>query len=178
MNYLLLLLIIALGAGGYYEYTTIQATNSSDQQEFSDLSAKIDALQSSEKELKQSVADLTKQVTGGPMQLNAGTAPSTPGAPNVSTPQTSIPPATNSGPPPSNDLGTIITNDKTYTDAHLMAVKFNCIVVKYADGIAEVKYADLKPELQKRFGYDPQLNNNLTPEQIVAAEKQRQAAGN
>ena len=44
--------------------------------------------------------------------------------------------------------------------------------------ITQVKFADLRPELQKRFGYDPQLNNNLTPQQVKAAEDQRRAAGN
>jgi hypothetical protein len=82
----------------------------------------------------------------------------------------------------SNDLGTIITSQKTYQECHLLNVKANCIVVKYIDGpsqpITEIKYADLRGELQKRFGYDPQLNTNLTPDQIQVAEQQRQAAGN
>lgn len=87
-------------------------------------------------------------------------------------------PTTTAVPPPSNDLGTIVTPLKTYQNCHLLHVKANSIVVKHADGLTELKFADLQSELQKRFGYDPQLNTNLTPEQVQAAELQRQAAKN
>ena len=80
-------------------------------------------------------------------------------------------PTTTTVPPPSNDLGTIITPLKTYQDCHLLHVKANLIVVKHATGITEIKFADLpKVNCKSGFGYDPQLHNNLTTEQVQAAE--------
>jgi hypothetical protein len=177
MNYVLLLVILALGAGGYYEYTTIQELDTANKEKFADLNTKIDALQAENKKLeddeKQLADTVAKGIPGGQVAAPAQTS------------ATGVTPAPSSGPavpPPSNDLGSIITAQKTYQECHLINVKTDCIVIKYMDGmtqaITQVKFADLRPELQKRFGYDPQLNNNLTPQQVKAAEDQRRAAGN
>ena len=52
MNYVLLLVILALGAGGYYEYTTIQELDSANKEKFADLNTKVDALQAENKKLE------------------------------------------------------------------------------------------------------------------------------
>ena len=168
MNYFLLLIILALCAGGYYEYTTIQDLDSANKEKFADLTGKIDTLQkrleSDEKGLPSSSATVTPSAQATLPVQSPSAAPSS------------------AAPGSSNALGTIITAQKTYQECHLINVKTDCIVIKYMDGmtqaITQVKFADLRPELQKRFGYDPQLNNNLTPQQVKAAEDQRRAAGN
>jgi len=173
MNYFLLLIVLALGGAGYYEYTVLQDTDSANKEKFADLSSKIDALQAENKKIEDTQKQLADSVAKESPSAPAPVPPSSV-APSVAAPVPVIP----AGPIPSNDLGVIITPQKTLQDCHLLHVKASAIVVKYADGITEVKYADLSGELQKRFGYNPQLNNDLTPEQVQAAELQRQAARN
>jgi len=176
MNYFLLLIILALGAGGYYEYTTIQDLDTANKEKFADLNTKVEALQAENKQLADTVA---KGVPAGQVSAPVPAASAVAPAPS---PAPAATPAATTAAPISNDLGTIITAQKTYQECHLLNVKADCIVIRYLDGavqpITQVKFADLRPELQKRFGYDSQLNNNLTPEQVQAAEQQRQALGN
>ena len=177
MNYFLLLLIFALGAGGYYEYTILQDLDTANKEKFAALDTKIDALQAENKKLE----DDEKQLADSVAKAAASAQVSAPvQAPPPVAPAPPSPPPTPAPPPPpariTNDLGAIVTAEKTYQNCHLLSVKTNGIVVKHADGISECKFSDLRPELQKRFGYDSLLNTPLTPQQVQAAELQRQAA--
>ena len=186
MKYFLMVIILGLCGGGYYEYTLLQQTISDDLQKISDLSAKVDALQSENKkladdqaQLKKSaddataeVADLTEQVQKAQSQLAAAQALAA--RAKAKPPATNAPTATA---PPTNSLGTITTLDgKTYQNCQLLNVKTNSIVINYADGITEVPYNMMSRDLQKRFGYDPHQAAALSEAQIEYQEEQRKAA--
>ena len=50
------------------------------------------------------------------------------------------------------------------------------IVVNDSEGIMEIMYGLMPPDLQKRFGYDPHQAATLTDAQIEYQEEKRQAA--
>ena len=176
MNYLLLLIILAMCGAGYYEYTVLQQKDTVDQQQFNDLNTKVDALQAEIKKMdggeKQAPPVTSNSGSPAPVEANS------PASAMSQTPSPAAPATTPSVPPPSNDLGTIVTPQQTYQNCHLLKVHPDGIVIQYPDGITNVKFVDLGNELQKRFGYDPQTGANLTPEQVAADEQQRAAAGN
>ena len=186
MKYFLLLIILGLSGGGYFEYTQLQQKSASDQQEISDLSAKVDTLQSENKkladdstQLKKSAdeatadaADLTKQLQDAQSALAAAKAQA---AQAKASPPPALVPVSSA--PPTNSLGTITTLDgKTYQNCQLLNVKANGIVVNDSDGITEISYMMMPPGLQKRFGYDPRQAAALTDAQIEFQEEQRKAA--
>jgi hypothetical protein len=169
MNYFLILIIIALGAGGYYEYTTIQDLDSANKQKFDDLSAKIDALQAENKKIEDQLKSGASPLTPAPSTPTTATAPATPAASAAPKP----------GPPPaSNILGNIATSDgKTYLSCRLLKVEADGIVINHSEGIIKLAYALLSPDLQRRFGYDMKQSLTLPPDQVQIDEQQRQAAG-
>jgi len=186
MNYFLMLVILLLGGGGYYEYTQIQQKSSADQQQISDLSAKVDTLQTENKKLEDAQTQLKKSSDDAAAQVGALTqqlqnAQSALAAAKANQPQTA---ATAKAPvsPTSNDLGTIATLDgKSYQNCQLLKVKAEGIVINDADGITELAFGLLPPDLQKRFGYDPHSSPTLTPDQVQyqeALRKTNQGAGN
>jgi len=190
MNYFLMLIILGLCGGGYYEYTVLQKKDAADQQQLSDLGAKIDTLQSDNKkldddktQLKKSMADaqskitdLTAQIQAAQSELaetkqtvqalqaekaKAAAAAATPAAP----------------PPPTNSLGTITTQDgKTFQNCLLLKVEADGIVVNHSEGITKMLYRSLPAEMQKKFGYDPLQGTPLTEAQVQFQEAKRQAA--
>jgi hypothetical protein len=92
-------------------------------------------------------------------------------------------PAMAAQPPPTNNLGTITTQDgRTFQNCRVIKVKTDGIVVSYSEGITEIKYALLPPDLQKKFGFDPRQAAALTQAQLQYQEEQKnaaaQAAGN
>jgi hypothetical protein len=190
MNYFLLVLIVGLCGGGYYEYTLLEQKSAADQQQITDLDGKVDALQSENKKLEDDkaqltksvadaqteTADLTKQVQEAQSALAKAQAQaqSLQAATATSTTATTVAAAPS---PPSNNLGTITTLDgKTYQNCQLLKVQADSIVVNDADGITEIKFGLMSPDLQKRFGYDPHQAAALTEAQIEYQEEQRQAA--
>ena len=178
MNYFLMMIIVALCGGGYYEYTNFQ-------QQIHDLGAKVDELQAANKALEDDntrlmksvndaqteIADLARQIQG---------APSTPAEAKQQAPQSTqanTSAAATTATPPTNDLGTITTlTGKTFLNCQLLKVKVDGIVVSHSEGITEIVYGSLPPELQKKFGYDPHQAAALTEAQIQFQEEQRKAA--
>jgi hypothetical protein len=186
MNYFLLLIIIGLGVGGYFEYTSLQQKAAADQQQLADLGAKVDTLQSDKDKLTKSetdnqaeIADLTKQVQDAKSALAAAKTQAAQAATSntsldTTTSSTSTTPA---AAPVSNHLGTIVTLDgKTYQNCQLLNVKAEGIIVNDSDGIMEIAYGLLPLDLQKRFGYDPKQAAALTEAQVEYQEEQRKAA--
>ena len=83
MNYVLLFVIIALGMGGYYEYSNLTQQIKQDEQTISDQSAKITELQADTDKLQRTNDDLTaklKAVPPSPQPVQAALAPSAPPA--------------------------------------------------------------------------------------------------
>jgi hypothetical protein len=187
MNYFLLLVILGICGGSYYEYTTLEQKSAVDLQQITDLGTKIDALQADNQKLEDNktqltksvadaqtkIADLTKQVQDAQSALAKAEAlqiPKTTPAAVTTTP----PKPTTSSP---NNLGTIATLDgKTYQNCQLLKVKADGIVINDSDGITEIMYGLMPPDLQKRFSYDPHQAAALTDAQIEYQEEQRQAA--
>jgi len=188
MNYFLLLIILGLGGGGYYEYTLLEQKSAADQQQITDLSGKIDTLQSENKKLGDDKAQLTKSITDAQSQItdlksqiqkeqsDLAEAKQTVQTLQAEKAKATVA-ATPAAAPPTNSLGTIATLDgKTFQNCQLLKVEADGIVVNHSEGITKIVYGLLPPEMQKRFGYDPHQAAALTEAQIQYQEEQRQAA--
>jgi len=188
MNYFLLIIIVGLCGGGYYEYTLLEQKSAADQQQITDLGGKVDTLQSENKTLEDDKAQLTKSVANAQTELSdltkqvqaAQSALAEAQAQAVQAAKAATPATTTAAAAPSrptNNLGTIGTLDgKTFQNCQLLKVQADGIVVNDADGITEIRFGLMPPDLQKRFGYDPHQAATLTEAQIEYQEEQRQAA--
>jgi hypothetical protein len=165
MQYILILIILCMAGGGYYEYTSMQ-------QQLSDQDGQIQKLQSDNADLKRKLA----AAPTAPATTNAADASQT--APGATAPGTSPAPTSPvPGPGWSNVLGTVTTVDgKTYQNCRLLKVKPTGIVVNNADGITEIGFMVMQPALQQRFGYDPKAGANLPDDVVQADEGLRQAS--
>lgn len=187
MNYFLMLVILLLGCGGFYEYNLLNARHEGDEQRLTDLGAQVDTLKDqntkltadnaqltkSATESQTELADLTKQVQDAQSALavekQKEAAAQTPAVASVSNP---IPT------PGTNNLGTFGTLDgKVYPNSQLMKVQADCIVVSYTGGITQIAFSLMQPEMQKRFGFDPKVAFALTADQVAVQEQKRKAAG-
>jgi hypothetical protein len=183
MNYFFIVIILALGAGGYYEYTTLQQEIIADQQNLTDLHTKIDTLQADNQKLQANQAQLTKgasdaqaQVADLTKQLQSRQSSQTqaPGLPATTSVPGSTGGVTSTGLP---DMTTITTLDgKTYTGCKLLKIKDNGIVISHAGGITEIAFALMPPTLQKTFGYDPHQAAAQTQAQLDFQAQQQKAA--
>jgi hypothetical protein len=186
MNYFLLLLLVGVCCGGYYEYTVLQQNSIADQQQITDLGTKIDALKADNKKLEDdkdqltkgaadaqtTIADLTKQIQDAKVAL-VQAKPQVVAPPNANPPGATATPSTL----PGNNLGTITTLDgKTFKNCQLLKVDADGIVVNHSEGIMKILFGLMPPDLQKRFGYDPHQAAALTEAQIEYQEEQRKAA--
>jgi hypothetical protein len=48
------------------------------------------------------------------------------------------------------------TDGKIYQNVHVVKVEADCVTILDSDGGARIDLAKLQPDLQKRFGYDPE----------------------
>lgn len=199
MQWFLLLIIIGLCGGGYYEYTQIQQTEATQQAKIDDGQKKNDDLTAQNKKLQDTNTALTKtssdqQGTIADLTTQLQTVQST-----LSTTETELAAAKKTiadavakklaevkaaaavaaNP---NDLGTITTLDgKTYQNCTLLKLDTDGITFSYTGGITKVTFGLLPPDVQKRVGYDPHqaakdAANALYQEQQRQA--QVQATGN
>jgi hypothetical protein len=53
------------------------------------------------------------------------------------------------------DLGTVTIGDKTYTNLHVTSVTDLGIKATWDGGLGTILFSDMPPDLQKKFGYDP-----------------------
>jgi len=190
MNYFLILIILGLCGGGYYEYTALETKNAQDVQVMKlDLQGKADQLQTENEKLKSDNADMTKNlkadadtITDLTSQIQtvqaklaeAEAAAAAAKSGTATTPTTTSASASTSS---FNNLGTIVTLDgKTYANSQLLKVNPDGITVNYDAGITKVLFLSLSPDMQKRFGFDPHQGTALTDAQVQTLETQRQAA--
>jgi hypothetical protein len=186
MNYFLILIIMGLCYGGYYEYTNLNQEHEDDQKKITDLGGKVDwfateykKLEDDKVELTKSVADdqskisaLTKEIQDGKAAVDAAKAQTAQAPKSATSAATAVVAAQ-----PSNNLGAITTLDgKSYANCQFLKVKADGIVVSDADGITELAFTLLRPEMQKRFGFDPHVAATLTDAQVEYEEGLRQAA--
>jgi len=184
MNYFLIVIILGLCLGGYYEYTTFEEKNAEDQQQLSDLHGKVDALQSENKKLEddktqliKSLANAQPKIADPTRQIQTLQSASVEAKNQALQAPNANQPAMATQPPPTNNLGTITTlNGKTFQNCQLLKVKADGIVINHSEGITEILYGLLPPDLQKKFGYDPHMAAALTEAQIQFQEEQRKAA--
>jgi hypothetical protein len=169
MKYFLIVIILGLCGGGYYEYTQLEnvqqdqvARLAAAQKQISDLNAQIDQLQSEKKKLEAEKPQLTKNVDvaeGVIADLNAQVKAAQSALDDTKQQLAAVlnkpPPPP---PPPTTDLGTITADGKTFLDCQLIRVDTDGIVVKHSTGIVKILSRGLSSDLQGRFGYDlPQL---------------------
>jgi len=183
MNYFLMLVILAVCGGAYYEYTAQQEIILTDQQQISDLTNKTTSLQSENKKLTddqtqiiENLADAQKKVANLTEQLKnaAKTGVVAPVSANPAPPVTyaSLP-----GIPTPNNLGTIITQDgRAFQNCQLLAVEADGITFNHTLGITKVLFPFLPHDLQKRFGYDFQKDVAQTKAEVQYQEEKRKAA--
>lgn len=177
MNYFLVLIIIGMGFGGYYEYGLMQ-------QQQSDLDAKIVDLEAKNKQLEDDKAKLLAKGAGAPeptiVPNSSGGSLVTPGefgpGGGAPLPGSAGPAPAPKATGPGNALGDIATTDgKTYQNCKLLKVDTDGIIISHADGILKLSYIILPGTLKSRFGASGAM---ITPEQAQALDQQRQAAGN
>ena len=151
MNYLLLFLVLAVCGGAYYEHTIQAEALLTDEQQISDLEAKVQSLEAAHKQAEAANAPQPSSSTL--------VAPSTAMETHVLPPPPPLNPneSSNATPTPSpNDLGTIVTLDgRTFQSCRLLKVEPDGITFNHTEGITKVLFPLLRPELQKQYGYDP-----------------------
>ena len=76
-------------------------------------------------------------------------------------------------------MGTITTLDgRTFQDCKILKVEADGITFSHADGITKILFPLLRPDLQKRYGYDPQKAVAETAAQINYQQAQQAAQQN
>jgi cell division protein FtsB len=187
IKYLLLAVVVAGLIYGYYDCDQLLQRNSDFDWKLGKQGSRIDALEAQQKELvadnarltqaqrdeSAQISDLTKQLKLVQDALNSSTK-----KPVVETPP---PPVVKPKPILRTYLSNMKLGDKSYANCRLLKVEAKVIVVGYngmsgdfsASGVVEFPYADLPPELQKEFGYDPVSGADLTDEQVEALEEER-----
>jgi hypothetical protein len=183
MNYFLMLIILGMGYGGYYEYDLLHTKNLADQKQIDDFGAQVATLTAENAKLEDEAKQLTKSADDAKTEISdvtkqlqdAKTA-------LVQAKQVGTQPAATAGAAPmfvpnGNNLGTIALLDgKSYPNCELMKVQADCIVISYVGGITQVPFSLMAPDLQKRFGFDPQVALALSADQVAVQEMKRKAA--
>ncbi|MCE0484115.1 MAG: hypothetical protein LV479_07745 [Methylacidiphilales bacterium] len=178
MNYLLLLAIVGICIGAYYQESTVEKARQDKitaEQKLAELTDQYNQLltdnqklKADEEQLKKDLHDSEAKVAGLNTQIDKLHDTTEPKAP---------PRAVESKPKLSNSLGTIITQDgRTFHDCQLLKVESDGITFNHSEGITKVLYPLLPPAVQKRFGFDPKMGVQLPQEQVELMEDQRMAA--
>jgi hypothetical protein len=77
-------------------------------------------------------------------------------APATTAPAANAAPAGAATPAPAADvIPEMHVGDKVYYDVHVISVNPLTVVFSHRDGVGSAELADLSPDLQQRFGYDP-----------------------
>ena len=176
------LLLLALFAGGtaYYEYNWQQQSSQGFQTRIQNWETQLAQLKNENKELtalKSSLAQQAEAARASYFQpANSPPPTSLPGQPSPPAPPPHLPPHT--GSTSVEDLGTFTTiTGKTYQDSKLLKIEATDIVISCTDGITQVAYAILPPDLQRKFGWDPQKSSDVNAamiryqEQVEAAKE-------
>lgn len=158
MNYFLLLLIMGICGGTYYEISDLQSKSAADHRTISDQETKISELQTENKKLESDNALLTVSEKNAETALAEAKKQATqvlaanPVPPSATTKDQAAPVSPGS---PSAVKKTIKTMDgKTYADCQVLKVDTDGVVVNYSGGITKILFVLMAPDVQKEFGYD------------------------
>jgi len=174
MNYFLILIILGLGWGGFYEYNQMVQQNARDKQEFQDtINSKMAHLQDENTKLQVENAELKKDLADAKAKMGPATNGATPSNPTNGLSAVMAAPAPPKVPLPSNNLGIFAATDqRRYENCHLLKVRSDGIVISCTQGVIELKWKLLPPQLQQRFGYDYHVGY-LPDDQVETMEQQR-----
>ena len=190
MNWFLLLIILAMAGGGYYEYQALHGQVTVDDMQISDLKVKVqkavDEQQKSTdtvKKLTASVAEAQKKAADLSQQLEttmATLATTQAQLKDAEAKAAAAAPTAGAAPaaPPgfTTKLGTIAALDgKTYTACQLLKISSDSIVISNADGVTQIMLNVLPAATQKMLGYDPKVGA-LSNDQVQLLEQKRQSA--
>lgn len=178
---LLVVVLLGLGGGSYYQYQRGQKALLAAEQRISLLQARLNKLQVENLALHQAKEELTQNLRQAEASLAhqaAGpAAPRTGDMTPVESPPASTTPPNPSPDVPSNELGTIVTLDgHAFQNCHLLRVQVDAISIRHASGQARILFPFLPPDLQKRFGYDAHQAGQLSLTQVKYQEDLRKAA--
>jgi chromosome segregation ATPase len=186
MNFVLFVLMVVAGGAAYYEYTSEEQTNAGIQQQLGEWQGKVAAAQDQNKALTKDTADLTKAISKAETEeadlttrlaaaQEAARKAQEAAAKKAASPATASAAAA-AQTAANNHLGTINTLiGQTFQNCQLLKVEADGITFSHSQGITKVIYANLPPDLQKRFGYDPHQAAALSEAQIRYQEELRQA---
>jgi hypothetical protein len=187
MNFVLFVLLVLAGGAAYYEYTAEEQTNAGFQEQLGEWQGKVTAVQSQNQAITDEKASLAKAIsktqseTAGltlrliaaqqaAEQAKEAAAKKAASSPGAGAAAAAAKAAAN------NHLGTFSTLiGQTFQNCELLKVEADGITFSHSEGITKVIYANLPPELQKRFGYDPHQAAALSEAQIRYQEQLRQA---
>jgi hypothetical protein len=178
MNLLLFLILLITGEAAYYEYTTEQRTTAGFVSQLAEQQTKMDALQAHNTELKDEKKQLgttisQAQAIAAQQEKQAAQNEANPGSPGA--------PASVQSSGPSTflniNIGTITTLlGKTYENCKLLKVQPDGVVISHSQGIVKVPFSYMTPDLQKRFGYDPNKAAAENEANLKYQEQMRAAA--
>jgi len=192
MQWFLLLIILGMAGGGYYEYTQLEQAQQAVQTKFDAEQKKNDDLQVANKKLQDDkdaitktesddqakITDLNTQLQTAQTTLASTQADLAAAKKTIAEAAAKAAAAAAAAHPvaPTNSLGDFNSLDgKNFQNTQLLKVDADGITFSHSQGITKVNFSLLPPDLQKRFGYDPRKAATLTAAQVQAAEQQRQA---
>jgi hypothetical protein len=176
-----LLLILALLAGGtaYYEFNWQQQSGQGFQSQIQNWESQLARLKTENKELTALKASLSQQAESA--RASFFQPANNAAMPGQSTAPPTLPPGMGGI---IEDLGTFTTvTGKTYQDSKVLKIEATDIIISCTDGITQVAYAIMPPDLQKKFGWDPQKSSVINAatiryqEQLEAAKEAAAADG-
>ncbi len=195
MQWFLLLIIIGLCGGGYYEYTQLQqqlqTKATTDQAQIDKLTADNKTLEDQNTTLTKtqsdnqaSIADLTTKLQGAQTDLASTQKEldadkkiiADAAAKAAAAAAAAAKAAAAAAGPTSNSLGSFTTLDgQSFQNAQLLKIDQDGITFSHSQGITKVNFTLLPPDLQKRFGYDPHQAATQAAAQALYQEQQRKA---
>jgi hypothetical protein len=181
MKLLLFFLLVVTGGAAFYEFTTEHRISQGCQHQLTAWQARIDALQDENKKLTDEKTEITHSIAEAQAEtrtLSVALQRAQLEAANRGQ-ENAPPPVANSGPnaTPSVNLGTITTLlGQTFQQCKLLKVEADGITFSHTEGITKVLFAYLRPEMQRRFGYDPQKAAAATEASLQYQEQLREAA--
>jgi hypothetical protein len=177
-----LLLLLALLAGGtaYYEFNWHEQSSEGFQSQIQNWESRLGQLKSENKKLNEDKLNLARQLEQAreaylasmaqraALAHPASVAPKPPPAPPK--------PLPSPGGTSLEDMGTFTTiTGKTYQSARLLKIEATDIVISSAEGITQIPYVIMPPDMQKKFGWDPQKSSAENAAVIRYQEELEQA---
>ncbi len=195
MKYFLIFLILLSCGGTYYVYTLLdaeQVKNKQAEEKIGELNGTIDDLQAAGKKLtdektqleknladeKAKSSDLSTQLDTAQQEATAAqkqAADSAKALADEMAKEKTLEAARAAK--MTNYLGTVQTQDgKSYQNCKMLSVDEDGVTVTCETTITKLNYSILPPDLQRKFGYDPQAAAKLSQARIQYLEQQIQAA--